>query len=123
KYFGQCCAVEDVRFAVPRGRTLGLVGDNGAGKSTIIRILSGVYQPNGGEIRFEGKPVRLLSPMHARKLGIETVFQDLALVNQLSIARNFFMGAELTRRIGPLSVLDAQEMNRRARAYIREIGI
>jgi len=123
KRFGRLQALDRVSIALPRGRTLALVGDNGAGKSTLIKILAGLHQPDSGEIWFEHRRVRLESPTAARKMGIETVYQDLALVENMSIARNFFLGAEPSRRVGPVSVLDTAKMHLTAESYLREIGI
>ena len=123
KRFGRLQALHHVSIALPRGQTLALVGDNGAGKSTLIKILAGVHQPDSGEIWFEHRRVHLGSPTQARRLGIETVYQDLALVESMSIARNFFLGAEPARRVGPVSVLDTAKMHRTAESYLREIGI
>ena len=89
---------------------MAVVGDNGAGKSTLIKILSGVHAPDEGEILFEGRHVAIQSPTHARRLGIETVYQDLALIESLSIARTFFLGAEPVRRLGPVGLLDQATM-------------
>jgi simple sugar transport system ATP-binding protein len=123
KTFGTINVLRGIDFTVGRQEIVGLLGDNGAGKSTLIKILTGVYTPTGGEIYFEGKPVRIDSPHDARTLGIETVYQDLALVPLMSIARNFWLGQEITRRIGPLEVLDKVEMAERTRAALLDIGI
>ena len=96
KRFGTVTALEHVDFDVPAGCVTALLGDNGAGKSTLIKILTGVYPPSGGTIHFEGREVSISSPRDARALGIETVYQDLALVPLMSVARNFFLGRELT---------------------------
>jgi len=123
KRFGTITALDGVDFTVYRHEVVGLLGDNGAGKSTLIKCLTGVYTPDGGRIYFEGKPVEISSPREARALGIETCYQDLALVNQMSIMRNFYLGRELVRRIGPIRWLDIREMNRRAKEALRDIGI
>ncbi len=123
KRFGGIQALRDVSLKIHRGEVLGLLGDNGAGKSTLIKIITGVYAPDSGEIYFEGRRVHFSSPHDARALGIETVYQDLALVEQMSIARNFFLGAEPTRRWLFWRVLDFREMNRIARQALQEIGI
>jgi simple sugar transport system ATP-binding protein len=123
KSFGKITALEGVDFAVHPAEVVGLVGDNGAGKSTLIKILSGVHAPDAGEVLFDGRPVVFRSPKEARSLGIETVYQDLALVDQMSIARNFFLGKEPTRRLGPVRVLDRAEMARTTEHVLREIGI
>jgi simple sugar transport system ATP-binding protein len=123
KRFGRLQALRSVSLTVPRGSTVAVVGDNGAGKSTLIKTLSGVHPPNEGEIWFEGRRVTIESPTHARRLGIETVYQDLALVENLSIARNFFLGAEPERRAGFVPLLDFEKMVCTAEDYLREIGI
>jgi len=123
KSFGTVEAVRGVDFHIDRPEILGLLGDNGAGKSTLIKILTGMYTPTKGEILFEGQPVTINSPHEARVLGIETVYQDLALVPLMSIARNFWLGQELVHRYGPLRVLKKQEMSDRAREALLDIGI
>lgn len=123
KTFGTINVLRGLDFQVDRQEIVGLLGDNGAGKSTLIKILTGVYTPTGGQIYFEGKPVTINSPQDARHLGIETVYQDLALVPLMSISRNFWLGQEITRRIGPLNVLDKDEMASRTRQALLDIGI
>ncbi len=123
KAFGKVQALVGVDFRVGNQEVVGLVGDNGAGKSTLIKIITGVYKPDSGQLFFEGRPVHLASPKEARALGIETVYQDLALVEQMSIARNFFLGNEPTRRVGPLALLDDRAMQRLTEQVLREIGI
>jgi simple sugar transport system ATP-binding protein len=123
KAFGKVQALVGVDFHVGYGEVVGLVGDNGAGKSTLIKILTGVYPPDAGELYFEGRPITLRSPKEARALGIETVYQDLALVEQMSIARNFFLGNEPVRRIGPISLLDVRTMHTVTEKVLRDIGI
>ncbi|NIO67650.1 MAG: ATP-binding cassette domain-containing protein, partial [Anaerolineae bacterium] len=97
KRFGTITALDGVDFSVEKQQVMALVGDNGAGKSTLIKILTGVYPLTSGQIYFEGNPVQINSPRDARDLGIETCYQDLALVNLMSISRNFFLGRELAR--------------------------
>ncbi|MBC8447862.1 MAG: sugar ABC transporter ATP-binding protein [Chloroflexi bacterium] len=123
KRFGTITALDGVDFSVCSHEVVGLLGDNGAGKSTLIKCLTGIHIPEGGRITFEGKPVRISSPREARALGIETCYQDLALVNQMSIVRNFYLGRELVRRIGPLHWLDVRQMSRQACQALRDIGI
>jgi len=98
KRFGGLTAVEGVSFDVMPGEVIGLVGDNGAGKSTFIKMISGVYQPDGGEIYFEGKKVSFIDPRDARDLGIETIYQDLALAENLDVGSNIFLGREMKKR-------------------------
>ncbi|MEU4519895.1 ATP-binding cassette domain-containing protein [Amycolatopsis sp. NPDC024027] len=121
KKFGPVTALADVNLHVRRGEILGLIGDNGAGKSTLIKILTGYHQPDGGRILFEGEPATLKSVVHARSLGIETVFQDLAMVDDLPVYLNLHLNRELTHR--PLPFLRRREMKRRAREALDSIGI
>jgi simple sugar transport system ATP-binding protein len=123
KSFGAVTALVDVSIRLAPGEVLGLVGDNGAGKSTLIKILTGFQRPDSGTIYVNGEEVTLRSVDHARSLGIDTVYQDLALVPSLSVAHNMFLKRELTRGFGPLQWLDNREMRKRARAYIEDIGI
>jgi simple sugar transport system ATP-binding protein len=123
KRFGTITALDGVNFRVNQREVVGLLGDNGAGKSTLIKVLTGVYTPSSGQIFFEGNPVQIPSPQIARSLGIETCYQDLALVPLMSITRNFFLGRELTRNLGPIRWLDMREMNEQAREALRDIGI
>jgi simple sugar transport system ATP-binding protein len=121
--FGLIAALRDVYFTVSRGEVVGLLGDNGAGKSTLIKVLTGIHPPSAGQIYFEGHQVNIYSPKVARMLGIETVYQDLALVNLMSIARNFFLGREPVRRRGPIKILDEEAMNQRTVEALGDIGI
>jgi simple sugar transport system ATP-binding protein len=123
KVFGTINVLRGIDFAVGKQEIVGLLGDNGAGKSTLIKILTGVYTPSGGQIYFEGQPVSINSPQDARAIGIETVYQDLALVPLMSISRNFWLGQEITRRVGPFEVMDKDEMNARTRQALLDIGI
>lgn len=104
KSFGDVHALRDVDFAVERNEVVGLLGDNGAGKSTLIKIVTGYYHPDSGEVYFNGKEVTDLSVANARDLGIETVYQERALAVQQSLWRNIFMGRELGNRYGFLDV-------------------
>jgi len=123
KKFGTITALRDISFGVDRGEVRALLGDNGAGKSTLIKILMGVYQPTSGQIFIEGSPVTIRSPREARAMGIEAVYQDLALVNLMSISRNFFLGRELVRTAGPIRWLDIRQMNDLCRKSLHDIGI
>jgi simple sugar transport system ATP-binding protein len=120
KTFGSVTALNGVSLSVARGETLGILGDNGAGKSTLIKILTGYHQPDSGQVYVDGNPVRLGSVDEARALGIECVYQDLALVNGLSIYHNMFLNREL-RHWGPF--LDHRAMRRRAVAALDQIGV
>jgi simple sugar transport system ATP-binding protein len=123
KSFGAVTALVDLSMHLAQGECLGLIGDNGAGKSTLIKILSGFQRPDRGEIYVNGEDVTLRSVDHARSLGIDTVYQDLALVPTLSVAHNMFLKREVTRGIGPFRMLNNGEMRRRARKYLEDIGI
>ena len=123
KGFGPVAALNGVSLTVGAGEVHCLLGDNGAGKSTLIKILSGVHQPSGGELLVEGNSVRFASPRDALQAGIATVFQDLAMIPLMSVARNFFLGREPTRRRGPLSLLDHSAMKAVTREEMRQMGI
>jgi ABC-type sugar transport system ATPase subunit len=122
KTFGTVVALNGVSMQVARGETLGILGDNGAGKSTLIKILTGFHQPDSGQVYVDGRPVQLGSVDEARAFGIECVYQDLALVNGLSIYHNMFLNREPLWG-GPLKLLDHKTMRRRARAALDEIGV
>lgn len=123
KRFGAVLALRDVGFTVGHEEVVGLIGDNGAGKSTLIKILTGVHQPDRGEIYFEGKKVKMTSPTDAIKLGIETVYQDRALCDNVGVARNFFMGREPYRSFLFGKFLDVETMNRISMSTLKEIGL
>jgi ABC-type sugar transport system ATPase subunit len=123
KRFGAVTALIDVSLRVEPGEVVGLIGDNGAGKSTLIKILSGYHHPDSGRIYVHGEEVVLRSVTHARSLGIDTVYQDLALVPGLSVYHNMFLNREVTRGFGPLRWLNNREMKRRARQYLDDIGV
>jgi simple sugar transport system ATP-binding protein len=123
KNFGTVQALKNVDFDVGYQEVMGLVGDNGAGKSTLIKILTGVFPPDTGEIYFEGKKVEIRSPKEARDLGIETVYQDLALIPLMSISRNFFLGREPVVQVGPFRFMDKRKMDATVKKVLSEIGI
>jgi simple sugar transport system ATP-binding protein len=125
KSYGHVQALQEADFDVGSGEVTALVGDNGAGKSTLIKILSGTLQPDGGEIRFEGRPVTIHSPLDARRLGVETVYQDLALAEDLDPAANLFLGREVMRPgvLGMLGFIDKAEMRERAAKSFTTLGI
>jgi fructose transport system ATP-binding protein len=126
KRFGSVTALEHVDFELYPDEILALVGDNGAGKSTLIKILSGAYQPDEGEILMDGKRVHFHNPMEARRMGIETVYQDLALAPALDIASNLFLGRE-QRYPGPLGLiaryLDKAAMRKQAAEHMASLRI
>jgi len=123
KRFGPVIALVDVSLRLHRGEVLGLVGDNGAGKSTLIKILCGFHKPDTGTLSFNGKPVTLNSPIEARALGIQTVYQDLALVNDLSVFHNMFLGREPRKRFLGIPLLDNQYMRKQTRINLDSLGI
>ena len=111
KWYGSIQALKDVSIDIKKGEAVGLVGDNGAGKSTFIKILSGVHQADSGNIYFDGNLVKINDAKDSMKLGIETIYQDSALAPTLSIARNLFVGREpLTFKLGSLGLLDREKM-------------
>jgi simple sugar transport system ATP-binding protein len=125
RHFGQVQALRGVDFTVFPREIVALIGDNGAGKSTLIKILSGTDQPNEGEIRVNGRPVRLASPQDAREAGIETVYQDLALAPDLDASANLFLGREILRPglLGRLGVLDKPAMSRSTAESVNRLGV
>ena len=106
KFFGTITALKDANLSLRSGEVLGVVGDNGAGKSTLMKVLSGLYNPSEGSIYFEGKEVFFSSPRDSQNLGIEMVYQDLSLAENLPIGDNIFLGREPTRSFGPIKFLD-----------------
>jgi len=122
KYFLGVTALEDINFPVRRGEVMCLLGDNGAGKSTLIKILSGVHQQDRGTYWFDGLERRFSSPREAKAHGIATVYQDLSMIPLMSIARNFFLGSEPTRGLGPLRFFFLGENLQRFTGQIYESG-
>ncbi len=120
KWFGKVHALKGVDLEVKHSEIVGLVGDNGAGKSTLIKVLSGVHLANEGEIFFEGRRANITSPGDARKLGIETVYQEQALAPNMSISRNIFMGREPTRILG---FMDKKAMDKGSMEALRSIKL
>ena len=124
KRYGQVTALDHAELELKAGEVLAVVGDNGAGKSTLIKVLCGAVVPDEGQVLLDGKPVHFRSPLDARKLGIETVYQDLAVAPALDIATNLFLGREL-RRKGPLGtwfrLLDKNRMRREAQHEMDEL--
>ena len=123
KYFGAITALRDVNFHLNRGEVLGVVGDNGAGKSTLMKILSGLYAPSAGEIIFDGRPVAFVSPRDARNIGIEMVYQDLALAGNMSIFENIYLGREPGRRILGLTLVDHAQAREMAKEHLDRLKI
>jgi simple sugar transport system ATP-binding protein len=123
KHFGNIIALAGVSFDVRPGECHCLLGDNGAGKSTFIKTMSGVHKPTSGEILFEGKPMSFSTPRDAMEAGIATVFQDLAMIPLMSVTRNFFMGREPSKGFGPFKRLDIEQMNAITMSKMREMGI
>jgi ABC-type sugar transport system ATPase subunit len=119
KRFGAVTALVDVNLHVQRGEILGLIGDNGAGKSTLLKILCGFQAPDTGQILINGRAIALRSVDHARSLGVDSVYQDLALINQLSVYHNMFLNRERTR----WSLLSNRSMRESARQYLVEMGV
>ena len=104
KKFGGVMALDSVSIELRRGEVLALAGDNGAGKSTLTKIISGVYQPDNGDINFDGKKIEITNPGIARNIGIETIYQDLALSDNLDVGANVFLGREPIKRIFGISI-------------------
>jgi len=125
KHYGHVQALTEANFDVAAGEVVALIGDNGAGKSTMVRILSGVESPTAGEIRFHGQPIQLSSPQHAMGLGMETVFQDLALAPHLSPVQNMYLGREVMRKGlgGRIGFMDASTMKRGSRVAFDRLGL
>jgi simple sugar transport system ATP-binding protein len=125
KHFGRVHALRGADFSVNAGEVVALIGDNGAGKSTLVKTLSGVHVPDSGEIIFDGRPVQLPTPEAARELGIETVYQDLALAPDLESSANLFLGREVLRPglLGRLGFLDTAAMRERTASAFGELGV
>ena len=123
KHYGSVQALRGVNINVGEKEIVGLLGDNGAGKSTLIKVLSGAVPVSGGKIFVRGKEIRMKSTVDAINAGIETIYQDSALVTQLSIARNLFLGREPTQGKGPLKRIDLDMMNEVAQDLLKQVGI
>ena len=119
KKFGETKVLKDVDFTLKRGEVHALVGGNGAGKSTLMKIMTGVYSKDGGEIRIEDQLVDFKNREDASKNGIEMIFQELSLVQSMTVAQNIFLGSELQKN----GLIDEKEMNRKARAALLNLGI
>ena len=121
KHFGAIHALNDVSLAIEAGQVVGLMGDNGAGKSTLVKIVAGNYPPTKGTMRIADQQIALHSPADARAKGIEIVYQELALCDNLTAAANVFLGRELMRGFGPFRILDYKTMYDRAGALFAEL--
>ena len=123
KYFGTITALENVNLKVHAGECLGVVGDNGAGKSTLMKVLSGLYKPSAGSLFFQGKEEILESPRDSQNLGLEMVYQDLALAGNLPIGENIFLGREPTKNLGFLKLLDFSKIKELTNAHLDKLKI
>jgi ABC-type sugar transport system ATPase subunit len=123
KKFGGIHAVRDVSLHVMPGEVVALAGDNGAGKSTVIKMISGVYRPDGGEVRYQGQRVDHLTPRQIRDHGIETIYQDLALADNLDVGTNLFLGREKVKHLLGLPYLDRKSMRSEAAKALKSLGI
>ena len=123
KTFGAVTALAHVDLSLPPGGVLGLVGDNAAGKSTLMKILAGALAADSGEIRIDGERVEYGHPIAARALGIEMIYQDFALVPQLTVSQNIFLGREITRSLAGIRILDRRAMNARSEEMFESLGL
>ncbi len=123
KHFGPVIALAGVSFDIHPAECHCLLGDNGAGKSTFIKTMSGVHKPTSGNISFEGKPMKFDSPRDSMNAGIATVYQDLAMIPLMSVTRNFWMGREPERHIGPLRFIDFKKANQVTMNEMKKMGI
>ena len=123
KYFGTITALKSANLSLKPGEVLGVVGDNGAGKTTLMKVLSGLYKPSEGSIFFEGKEVNFSSPRDSQNLGIEMVYQDLALAQNLPIGDNIFLGREPTKNFGPFKFLDHKKRKQLTEEHLAKLKI
>jgi fructose transport system ATP-binding protein len=124
KHYGGVKALTDANFRLLPGEHAAIVGDNGAGKSTFVRLITGVEQPNAGDILLDGQKVSFESPLDAREQGIETVYQTLALAEDLDVPANIFLGREITRlNLGPLSILNHKAMREKSASMLATTGV
>jgi D-xylose transport system ATP-binding protein len=122
KHFGGVQALRGVDMHMPKGQVTAIVGDNGAGKSTLIKAISGIHEPTTGSIFFDGKEVKITSPLDARNLGIETVYQDLAVVDTLSVTENLYLSREIRSGIWPFRFLNEKKMAAGAEEMLSKVG-
>ena len=123
KYFGTITALENVNLSVREGECLGVVGDNGAGKTTLMKVLSGLYKPSKGDLYFNGNKEILESPRDSQNLGLEMVYQDLALAGNLPIGENIFLGREPTKNLGFFKMLDYKKSKEMSEAHLEKLKI
>jgi ABC-type sugar transport system ATPase subunit len=123
KHFGNVMALSDASLTAAFGEVTAIVGDNGAGKSTLVKCVSGVHQPDHGDIIFDGKIVRFASPQQSRAHGIETLYQDLALIEDMTIWQNMYLSRELTRKVCPVRVLKRSAMRKGAAAMLEQLHV
>ncbi|MDA1166922.1 MAG: ATP-binding cassette domain-containing protein [Proteobacteria bacterium] len=123
KYFGTITALDNVQLTARQGECLGVVGDNGAGKSTLMKVLSGLYKPSLGSLFFNGKEKTLESPRDSQKLGLEMVYQDLALAGNLPIGENIFLGREPIKNYGFVKLLDYKKIKELSEAHLDKLKI
>jgi D-xylose transport system ATP-binding protein len=122
KHFGGVQALRGVDMHMPKGQVTAIVGDNGAGKSTLIKTISGIHEPTTGSIFFDGEEVKITSPLDARNLGIETVYQDLAVVDTLSVTENLYLSREIRTGIWPFRFLNEKKMAAGAEEMLSKVG-
>lgn len=123
KYFGAITALHDVNFHIMPGEVLGVVGDNGAGKSTFMKILSGLFVPSEGQLFFDGQAVNFSSPRDAQRLGVEMVYQDFALAGNMPIYENIYLGREPGTKFGPLTIIDHAKARKMASEHLDRLHI
>lgn len=124
KHYGGVHALTDANFVLRKGEHVAIMGDNGAGKSTFVRNITGVERPTRGEIHFDGQPMTFATPIEAREAGIEAVFQNLALADDLDVPSNLFLGREKVRfNLGPFSILDKRAMREATMAALQKTGV
>ena len=124
KHFGGVKALNNVSMNLQAGEVLALAGDNGAGKSTLIKVISGVHAPDKGSLAYQGQPLRANSPLQARNLGIETIYQDLALADNLDVGANIFLGREPMKSfLGMAKVIDRRKMLKESREVLHSLDI